>query len=376
MQTIWVRTLPGLMAAGSLLLGMAAAGETVAVRLNKGRFLQVKTDGTVRAERFFPDKEEMFELVARGERQIGLKAANGRYLVRQDMLGRTLWAASTASEPGEWETLTLVPVDGNRVAIKTTGAGGFVVFDRSAAPAPATAAPDQPCDAQTVELCRVTELPESLRSTLSSLIGGLIAQELKDKEYNKTRTRKKERFLELPAPTFRDLQRKKPRRLLSLTEQYQITARLDGTPQITIGRMVFLDGYLQPGSGRLLFTLEATLLVQGRVRYQIPDLMSASTGFRATVNLWAVGEVAAKKSSGKSPLSAPELVSLEIQVRRLDLSNDLLNLGRALIEDLVNHELRDNEPRIRQKANDAIRKAMEAHPIRLPLLKYLGFPLG
>ena len=44
---------------------------------------------------------------------------------------------------------------------------------------------------------------------------------------------------------------------------------------------------------------------------------------------------------------------------------------RRQIKEVVNHELRHNEERIRQQANHALQKAMSSRDVRIPLLGYL-----
>jgi hypothetical protein len=65
---------------------------------------------------------------------------------------------------------------------------------------------------------------------------------------------------------------------------------------------------------------------------------------------------------------------MQVTVDRLDISNDLLNTVRALIEDALNHELQQNEARLREKANAALAKGMAAREFRHPLLRFLSLP--
>ena len=86
--------------------------------------------------------------------------------------------------------------------------------------------------------------------------------------------------------------------------------------------------------------------------------MSASTAYRATVDVAIVGEVRAVKREEEIAVDPPELLDVNITVRRLDISNDLLNAARAPIEDFINHEVRRNGERIHGEANKALRKAV------------------
>ena len=124
----------------------------------------------------------------------------------------------------------------------------------------------------------------------------------------------------------------------------------------------------------LMFVVEARLPVRGRVRYRIPDALSASTGFRTVVWLATVGEVRLKKSADQLSLSPPELLEVRVEMHTLELSNDLLHALRRQIKDLINRELRKNNDRIRREANRAIAKAVETQEFRHPLLQYLSLP--
>ena len=148
----------------------------------------------------------------------------------------------------------------------------------------------------------------------------------------------------------------------------------DCTPEIRIARVPCLKGYFEPGVDLLMFDVRASVPVSGRVRYKIPDALSASTGYRTVVALSAVGEVRAEKSAEGPSLNPPELVDLRVRMHRLDLSNDVLHVVRRGIEELANHELRDRRAEIRQKANKAIAKAIEEVDFRHPLLSHLGLP--
>ena len=276
--------------------------------------------------------------------------------------------------PGAPETFTLVHVGGNCVGMKTVDSDGLVVFPQGDAKSSDDCRPDGPSPDQTVEVFRISEIPAFVCSGLGLAIQSLVVKELKGEEYDKTRTRKRREYIELPAPTLRNPRRKKKHRLLSMTEEYHVKARLDGTPDIRIARVPCLKGYFEPGVDLLMFDVRASVPVSGRVRYKIPDALSASTGYRAVVALSAVGEVGTERSDDELSLNPPELVDLRVEMHRLDLSNDVLHVARRGIEDLANHELRSRRAEIRQKANKAIAKAIEDVEFRHPLLSFLALP--
>ena len=185
-----------------------------------------------------------------------------------------------------------------------------------------------------------------------------MVEELHGKEYDKVTTHKREASIDLP--TLRDPRQEKRHRLLSYEEQYEVKARLDGTPQIEILHMPYLENHVQRGSGRLIFVVQATLPVSGGVHFAVPKALATSTNFHFTAHVALTGEICSGPSQASKMLGTPEIVEIHISLGKLEISNDLLNLGRKLIEDLINHELRRNEDCLRQQANDAIRKAFES----------------
>ena len=105
-----------------------AHAEKVVLRHAGGKYLKVAPDGRLRAEKSFPTAEEFFELVPRDGGKIALKGSNGRFLVPDAMRGRELIAAGPSAGPADRETFLVVPVEGNRVAMKPLGSEGFVRF--------------------------------------------------------------------------------------------------------------------------------------------------------------------------------------------------------------------------------------------------------
>src|SRR4030042_624801 len=87
---------------------------------------------------------------------------------------------------------------------------------------------------------------------------GIVAEELRGKPNDKVRSRKVERFVDLPAPTLRDPRRTKSHRVLSMIEEYHVKAELDGQPEIRIARMPTLRGYRDPSVNLLLFEVKAS----------------------------------------------------------------------------------------------------------------------
>ena len=73
-------------------------------------------------------------------------------------------------------------------------------------------------------------------------------------------------------------------------------------------------------------------------------------------------------------LGSPEVGEMHVNLHGLRISNDLLNAAREPLEDLVNHELRRNEERIRQQANKSLAKAAKSREFHHPLLRFLTLP--
>jgi hypothetical protein len=348
----------------------AADGQKVVMRTSGGRYLRAESDGSLRAQRWFPTGEETFQLVAHDPGAVSLKDFRGRWLLLAGPAGRTLRAAAAAAG----QPLLISEAGEGRVTLRVPGGGRPLALDVGPTPKPGSkpaekAAAEKRSSEQTLEIYDAGEIPASLRSTLASLVRGLVVEELHGKEYNKLTTHKREKYIDLP--TLRDPRQEKRHRLLSYEEQFEVKARLDGTPEIEILHMPYLENHVQRGSGRLIFVVQASLPVSGGVRYAIPKALAASTGFHFMAHVALAGEICSRPSQAKI-LSTPEILEIHVSLGKLEISNDLLNLGRKLIEDLVNHELHRNEDRLRQQANDAIRKAFDSAQLHNPLLKFLG----
>jgi len=368
-----------------------AHAEKVALRHAGGKYLKVAPDGRLRAEKSFPTAEEFFELVPRDGGKIALKGSNGRFLVPDAMRGRELIAAGPSAGPADRETFLVVPVEGNRVAMKPLGSEGFVRFGevggegrevrgegrgtRDEKSEPTGAGPAQkPRPQETVEIFQAVEVPATIRSALADLVRRLAAEELADKRYDQVRSRKRQQSLDFWVPTLRDPARVRSVRVLSLVEEYRVQARLDGPLELEILRMLYLKGYQDRKLGVLMFVVQSRLPVRGQVSYKVPGALSASTGYHATAALRLVGEIQARKSGKELSLGSPELREIHVGLSRLDLSNDLLHAAREPIEDLINEELRTSEEKIRQQANRSLAKAFQARQLQHPLLQYLGLP--
>ena len=355
-----------------LAVSPGAAPERVVLRTAGGRFLRAAEDGRLRGESFLPGDKEAFALVLRGKEQIALKGPGGRWLVPDARDGRTPRLGGAAAEPGDGETFQLVPAGANRFALCGRGSATRLVFDPAAASPPPAKTPAGPAVRETVEIYRVRDLPTILQTALPATLHALAAEELAGKEYDKTQTHKTEKYLDLPDPTLKDPKRKKRHKVISVTEEFRIQAQLDGEADVRIPAMLFLASRDEGGPGVILLAVDARLPVRGHVQYKLPDVASASTGYRAEVQLSAVAEVGVERAGGDVKFSPPAVLDLHVSFSRLDLSNDLLKAVRRQIKEVVNHELRHNAERIRQQANHALQKAMSSRDVRIPLLGYLN----
>jgi hypothetical protein len=135
--------------------------------------------------------------------------------------------------------------------------------------------------------------------------------------------------------------------------------------------MSFLANYADGGPGLILLAVDASLPVRGRVECKVPDVASASTGYRMTVQLSAVAEVTVRHAGNDVTFDPPAVSDLHLSVSRLEFSNDLLEAARRQIRRILNRELARNEARIRESANQAVQKAMCSRDVRIPLIGYL-----
>jgi hypothetical protein len=330
-----------------------AAAESVVIRLLDGRFLGVAPDRLLRAHDGLPVPGDEFSRLPLAEDRSALATADHRLLgVYQGLLALSAAPCATA---GPNERLKIVPAEGLPAVLQPDTGASVPAGPR-------------------VELYRLKELPDTLRGVLSMAVQGLALQELKDREYHKERTRQRRRYLDVPAPKPGDLKHKTRLRILSTTEKYELQARLESVPTLEIGRLPYLSAYLRPATGLLLFAVRGQFPTSGQVHYEIPNALSITTRFRATVGLDIRGQIALTKTADELKMEPPHLLQMQVTVDRLDISNDLLNTVRALIEDALNHELQQNEARLREKANAALAKGMAAREFRHPLLRFLSLP--
>jgi hypothetical protein len=351
----------------------SGAEETVVLRTAGGMFLRVDEAGRLRADRPYPTENEALQLVQRDGNVVTLAVNDNRWLV-PDASGQALQAVRLPDEPTGRQILELVHIEANRAAVRGSDASNFITF---AAQAPIEVNPDPPNvprDDQVVEIYRFSHIPMTLRSGLSVALGVLAMKELEDKVYDKVRSRLKVEYIELPAPTLRDLDRKKKHRLYAVREEYHVRAELAGTPTIEITHMPCLKGFFDPAQSAMMFVVEARVPVSAKVRYKIPNALSASTNLRTTAGISVVGQLRAEKPKDGITLSSPELLHVHALIHGLDISNDVLNTLRAPIEDLANREIRRNQGRIKSEANEAIQKAIQSQEFRHPLLRYLKLP--
>ncbi len=353
---------------------VAAAEEPVSLRTASGRFLRPQPDGRITPGPLLPGEAETFDLLPQGEGALALRAAGGRLLTEAGPGGRILWVGSR-TEPGPHETFHTVSAGASRVGLRNAQ-GRFVTLPAVSAHGshPQATAGEEPRPDQAVAIYRVAQVPPAIPTALAIAVRGLVMKEIEGKEYDKVRSRLKEKYVELPAPTLSNLRRKKRRRLWAIREETHVRLRLDGTPQIRILHMPYLRRITGDDARLLMFGAEAELPVAGRVGYEVPERLSVHTSFRAQVAMQLAGQVRLEKSDAWVTLDPPEVLDLRIAVRGLDISNDLLNTLREPIEDFVNHEIRDRHARILDQANKAVVKAFDGEEIRHPLLRYLSLP--
>lgn len=349
----------------------ASSAETVVLRTTSGRFLRTSENGTVEAAGLYPGDAHRFELLVLDDDHVAIRASTGRFLIARESGGRRVFAAGAETAPGVAESFRLVPVEGNLVGLEAPSSGKLVFFDTNPPKAPVDAPPEGPQPGETVEIFRCQEIPDALQTALGSAIQGGIQRELGDKEYSKITTHDRDRYITLPVPTLRDPGRKKRHQVLGVPEEYHLRARLAAEPEIHITRMPCLTGYRDARSTSILLAAEIRLPVRGHVSYKVPKLLSATTGYEATVVVKLVGQLPISKDGDRISLGAPELPLLDVALERLDLSNDILHTLRHPIERTINGELRENNPRIRAEVNNRLASAAEGKEFHNPLLRFL-----
>ena len=331
-----------------LALPPAAMAEKVALRAANGRFVRAADDGMIHADSFVPADRQLFEWVSRGPHEVALKGLGGRCLMPDPGDGHTPRLALAATPPTALETFELVPVAANRFLLRPQGFRASLVFAPAVQGPVDPKLPAGPARCETVEIYRVGELPAMLQTTIPAVVDALAAKELVGKQYDNTQKHETEKYLDLPAPTLKDLTRMKRHKVIDITEEYHIQAQLDGKADIRMPTMLLLSNHAEGGPGLILLSIAARLPVRGRVEGKVPDVAKVSTGYRLTVDLSAVVEVAVRHAGHDVVFDPPTVNDLHVSVARMEFSNDILEAARHAIRRVVNRELAHNEGRIRE----------------------------
>jgi len=372
-----------LAALAAMLPASAPAGEQVVLRTGDGRFLRVDPQGTLRPQHFLPGPDETFDLDAADPDRVTLTAPDGRRLVFPPSYSPVDRPGVDGAGRDGAARLILLPAANGRFALgvpKEAAPDHSSKSPKSETPPDgaktgrAAKDPDQTPDPSVVEIYRAGEVPADACSTLAAALSALGGRELSGREYDKTRTRQKRKYIRLPAPTFKDPGRTKRHRVLAYSEQQRVRAALDGPLDIVIHRMPYLKRYGDPGSKLLLYSFDATIPVRGLVQYKIPNRLSATAKYRAVVRLSATGELPIRRTDDSLGFDTPKLLSFHVHIQSLDPSNDVLSAMRGTIRDVLNHELADRRDHITAKANKALAKAVEAQEFKHPVLKLLALP--
>lgn len=363
----------------TILPWVPAAAETVVLRTADGRFLRAEADYTLRPETFVPGEKETFELVSRGEKQVALKASDGRWLAPHPRDGRTPCLTAAWPEPSRWTTFELAPAGENGFAFRSLAFGGMLVFDPGAKPNAKRDSPQtsteksgqSPKPAETIALFCPRPLPSVLQTIVPGVVNRLSDEELAGKQYDKSWRHKTEQSIKVPDPTLKNPLQLKRQHLYAVVEESSVQARLDGKTDVRIPTALYLAGRPEKKQGVILLAVEARLPVRGRVQYKMLNVGSASTNYFATVHLYAVAEVPVRQTKGDVTFSPPVLKRLDLALSDLKLSNDVLHALRGPIERTINGELRRNEARIRGQAGKSLAKALSSKDVKIPLLGYL-----
>ena len=348
----------------------SAQADDVAIRAANGRFVHVGKDGVLRAEAFLPATSEAFEIVAYGKQEIALKSHDGRYVVADGKDPRLLRLAAVGFNPGGLERFQILPAVGNHFSLREHGLGVVPIFVRGEKGSAKPQAADE-----VVEIYRVKPLPDFLQSAVSVTVQALAAKEVAGKEYDQTRTEQTKKSIDVPDPTFKDLKRTKKVQVLATSEEYRVQAHLDGDADIRIPTMLYLGNYADGGPGMILVAIDAKLPITGHVSCKVPNVATASTGYRAKIQLAAVVAVVVQRSGNDITFGPYTVSDLHVSFASLDLSNDLLEVASAADQKVHQSRTRSrNEDRLCQSANRSLEKAMSSRAVRLPLLAYLGLP--
>jgi hypothetical protein len=285
--------------------------------------------------------------------------------------GHTPRLTAAAPEPGPWGIFKLVPAGENRFVFQSHVTGGRLVLDLSAAGPADPKTPAGPAAAETIAVYSPRPTPTVLQAALTTAVRSLADAELAAKTYDKTRQHKTKKYVKLPDPTLKDPLRTKRHEVLAVEEDYRIEAQLDGKLELEIPTMLYLAGRDKHAPGVILLAVAAELPIRGRVQWKMPNLVSVSTGYRTRARILAVAEVQVRRVGGDLVFSPPAVKDLQVSLSHLQLSNDLLDAARHQVEHMINHELREGQPRICRQANKSLEKAMASRDLRIPLLGYL-----
>lgn len=350
------------------------ADEPVVLRTPRGLFLRTAEDRTLRADRWLPGERETFHLLPLPDTAFAVQAFDGRLLWAEGPDARRLRADSPRADPGERETFVATAVAPGQAGWKPRGYREFIVFDpESLKPSPPTP-PGKPRPGETVEVFRLTQVPPPMLATLSTALASLVTAELADKPYQTSQTRKHEQFIDVPAPTLKNLRQTRRVQVLATEEQYQLTAQLNGPPETQFTHLSLLKTAERPGLSVMLFALDARFPVRGRVQYRVPKVVDASTAYRTTVKIRLIGELQWEKSGDTLTLRPAAVRDVRIELGQIEISNDVLQVFHRQIRELINHEIGKNQPRIESQANEALTKAVGPAHLQSDFLQFIDLP--
>jgi len=354
-----------------LIAAGARAAEPVTLRTSSGAFVRVAADGSLVADALTPQTECLLELTSEPGDQLVLKTRDGRWLLPHPKDPARLWAAKPAADPGAVGRLHLVAVDAQRLALRAAGQPGYVRFLGDDRPLPTFPLALPPSPSETIQIFRVSQSLQNLLPIFSATMGTLLSSELGAQEYNTVNVQKQEAFIDLPAPTWDNWGAKKRHQILGLEQRYRLTAQLHGTPEIGLTEMPVLRNFRRAESGTVLYTLTAQLPVRGRVEFEMPGLVYTPVAYRTLIALTITGEFPVERKDKQLTLGDPKVARLDVQLQKLDISNDVLQAVRVPIRDIINDEVRKSHDRIRREAERALRTAGQPLQFQSELVRCL-----
>jgi hypothetical protein len=345
--------------------------ENIVLRSSNGRFVGVREDGVLSAAAYLPTERESFELITRADQKIALRQA-GHAVVPDAKDARLLRLNAVGAISGDRENFQLVPIEAKRFSLRLPNSNLMPIFRPESLPLDGAKPPAKAVPAEALEVYRLRPLPDLLQTMVSVTVQGLAVKELAGKQYDQTRTEQTKKYIDLPEPTLKDPKHMKRVQVLATSEEYRVQAQVDGNTDIQIPKMLYLRNYAEGGAGAMLVAIRAEVPLTGHVQCKLPNVVTASTGYRATIDFSAVVEVRVDRSGGDVALGPYKVTDMHVSFAKLDLSNDLLRAARHPIKQFINRELRRNEDKIRQSANRALEKAMSSREVRVPMLGYMG----